>query len=399
MGSVDITVKNLSKIFREKIIELQEEPEFRWRLKDVRYSTNEGGSPLVKLSIANVPINYDLWKNLRNPAVIGLHPAGLKEIWDFYANRRKRKIDESGRQTIFQIPRSFSSAQKIYHRVLIVSFMLPFSNQIVNEYAMKIVEEGRSSSHLFSKMLENVNLMIDKATSRVGIDIVGLDNVVVPMHGENVKAVSSEAIPAIHQGVSHGPSKGGNYPQKSIAVLTGLGQFGVSRFVFRDEYINGKVQRFVGPLRSIIIFDKEYPVKDKGSDLIYLSDSWRSFLFKLFNFTNIDSEVNKYRFCTYISDGNKGCAECRRCCPSGAQPNSMPMSNGKYPEQVLRQKHRFWDNQLQFDFGKCCDERGHMQSLFPDWSCARCVTVCASKGLKRIYAAKNFYQKMIELAC
>ena len=111
--------------------------------------------------------------------------------------------------------------------------------------------------------------MIDKAVARVATDLLENDTVVVAMNNDTVKSVSAEATPLTHQGVSHGPCKKGNYSQRSIAVLMGLGQFGVSRIVFRDEFINGKVQRFAGPLRSIIVFDKEDLVRDASGGVIY----------------------------------------------------------------------------------------------------------------------------------
>jgi len=246
-------------------------------------------------------------------------------------------------------------------------------------------------------MFKDVNLMIDKATSRVAIDLVRDDTVVLAMNNDTVKSVSTEAVPLTHQGDSHGPSKGGNYSQKSVAVLMGLGQFGVSRIVFRDESVDGKVQRFVGPLSSIIMFDKEDLVRDGADSIIYPTETWREFLFDLFDFTNIDPDVNKYRFCTYIPCDDEGCGKCISYCPSGAQTNSAPAPDGKYQEQISKQAHRFWEGKLQFDFGRCCEERGQMATLFPEWSCARCISTCVAEGNRRMYAAKNFYEKMLHL--
>ena len=394
---MEVTVEGLTDIFREKVTELQEEPEFQWTGEKIKYAVDGRGAPLVKLAVGNVPLDYDLWKGLRNPAVVGLYPAGLREIWEFYANRRRERVDEFGRQTIFQVPRSFDFARRNYGQALIISAMLPFSPKVVRNYSQIIPEKGRGSSHLFSRMYKDVNLMIDKATSRVAMDLVADDNVVVAMDNESVKSVSTEAIPPTHQGASHGPSKGGNYPQKSIAVLTGLGQFGIARHVFRDELVEGRVERFVGPLRSIIMFDKEDPVRDGGDGIIYPTEAWREFLFKLFDFTDVDPDINRYRFCSYIPSGDRGCSKCISCCPSGAQVNSVPTPHGGYQEQVSRQTHRFWEGKLQFDFGRCCDERGQMATLLPEWSCARCLSICAIEGIKRVYAAKNFYNKMDEL--
>jgi hypothetical protein len=38
-----------------------------------------------------------------------------------------------------------------------------------------------------------------------------------------------------------------------------------------------------------------------------------------------------------------------------------------------------------------------MKSMFPEWSCARGLSVCASKGKKRKDAVQNFYEKMDQL--
>jgi hypothetical protein len=379
------------------MLELQEEPEFQWRLDKTKYAVNEKGAPHIKLAIGNTPLDYDIWEDLRNPATIGLHPIGLKEIWEYYANRKKERVDESGRPTIFQIPRSFNFARKHYNRAVVMSVMLPFSLRVIKEYGKKILKNNKGSTHTFARMYEDVNLMMDKATSRVALDLVTGDNVVVAMNQENVQSISTEAVPVTQQGASHGPSKAVNYPQKSIAVLMGLGQFGISRIVFRDEFVDGQVQRFVGPLRSIIVFDKADVVRDGSNGIMYPSEAWRKFLLQLYDFGNTSPDINKYRFCTYSPYNDEGCGKCLRNCPSGAQRNSAPEATGCYSEQLSQQDHRFWEGKLQFDYARCCDERGQMTTLFPEWSCARCVTICAAMGNRRADASNNFYTKMVEL--
>lgn len=379
----------ITALFKEKITELQREPAFE-SSTPLPYAV-DNGTPHVKVAVGNVPLTYDLWKGLKNPAVVGLYPAGLREIWEFYAYRRKTGVDESGRPTIFQIPRSFDSACKIYNRAVLVSVMLPFSPEILTEYTAVI--KKTSSSHVFSRMYEKVNTVLDTAVARVALSMVTDDTVVVPLDNETVVNISKEALPLTRQGASHGPSKGVNYPQKSIAALLGLGQFGVNRIIFRDEYINGAVERVTGPLRSLIIFDK----KDMDFDL-YVSDLWRHFLACLYDFTNTDSEINKYRFCSYIPLNDTGCSLCVEYCPSGAQANSVPSPAGEYLPHIAAQAHRFWEKKLQFDYARCCEERGQMASLFPEWSCARGLSVCAARGKKRVFAAKNFYAKRKELA-
>lgn len=390
-------VEDLTDLFKARISELQEEPEFQWSRDRITYALDGDGKARVKLAVGNIPLDYDLWEGLRNPAGLGLYPAGLRELWEFHANRRKERIDEFGRQTIFQVPRSFHHALKKYSRAVIISVMLPFSPKVIGDYSKLILSRKNGSSHLFSRMYEDVNLMIDKATSRVAIDLVTDDTIVLAMDNETVKKVSSEAVPLTRQGDSHGPSKGGNYPQKSVAVLMGLGQFGVSRIIFRDEIIDGKVQRFVGPIRSIIIFDGEDLVRDGSGAIIYPTEEWRRFLLQLFDFTNIDPELNRYRFCSYIPYDDEGCGKCVSHCPSGAQPNSVPTPHGSYSQLVSTQMHRFWEGKLQFDYARCCDRRGQMAGLYPEWSCARCVSICAADGHRRRHASKAFYDKMLEL--
>lgn len=398
MGESNVlTVDGLMDLFKERIAELRGEPEFQWGRERVRYAVDEAGEPRVKLAVGNVPLDYDIWEGLRNPAVVGLYPAGLREVWEFHANRRRERVDEHGRQTIFQVPRPFDYARRRYNRAVVISVMLPFSPKVIGRYARLILDRMDRSSHVFRRMYEDVNLMINKATSRVAIDLVSEGNVVLAMDDGTVQSLSREAIPLTHQGEAHGPSKGVNYPQKSVAALMGLGQFGVSRIVFRDELVDGKVERYVGPLRSIIVFDDGELVRDGSGGILHPTREWRRFLFRLYDFTDIDPEVNKYRFCSYIPYEDGGCGKCVSHCPPGAQANSVPTPEGGFSEKVSAQSHRFWENKLQFDFARCCERRGQMSTLFPEWSCARCVSVCAAEGNRRRYAVENFFEKMHEL--
>ena len=198
------------------------------------------------MALGNVDLDYDLWQGLRNPAVMGLYPVGLQDIWEFYAHSRKESVDQGGRGTIIQVPRSFDHAHEQYARAVIISMMLPFANHTTREYAQTLLEQGRASPYRVNRILQDINLLIDKSTSRVGMELVSGDTVVVAMDTATVRRVSTEGVPITRQAASHGPSKPVNYPQKSIAALTGLWQFGIARFIFRDEVIDGRIQRFVG---------------------------------------------------------------------------------------------------------------------------------------------------------
>jgi hypothetical protein len=275
--------------------------------------------------------------------------------------------------------------------------MLPFSHEVIKGYNNAIREDRDRSSYLFRRMYEDINAMANKATGRVGIELTSVNDAILAMTDDNIGKVSREAIPSTQQGDSHGPSKGGNYPQKSLAVLMGLGQFGVSRIVFRDEVHNNQVERYVGPIRSIILFDEAEPVMNGKDGIIYPTDEWKKFLYRLTDYTDIKPDINKHRYCTYIPQDDVGCSKCIEFCPSGAQINSVPLPNGEYSKQVLRQSHRFWEDQLQFDYAKCCEIRGQMAALFPEWSCARCVTICAEEGTRRKNSVLNYYDKKMQL--
>jgi len=138
----NITLAAISQILTEKVLELQIEPEFQ-KTSGCDFAADPEGNPLIKVAVGNVPLDYDLWDGLRNPAVAGIYPAGLPELWEFYANRRKQKVDEAGRQTIFQVPRSFDFAKKTYRRVLIISVMLPFSPTLLIAMLVRLSRKSK----------------------------------------------------------------------------------------------------------------------------------------------------------------------------------------------------------------------------------------------------------------
>jgi ferredoxin len=211
--------------------------------------------------------------------------------------------------------------------------------------------------------------------------------VVVAMNDATVEKISTEAVPLTRQGASHGVCKGVNYSQKSIAVLTGLAQFGVSRSVFRDEIVQGEIRRLMGTLRSIVIFHSENTFN--GEEVLPLSTRWQETLKSLSDFTVLNPQVNSHRFCTYLpGNGERGCSKCLAVCPPDALANSSPGTKGKYPQRLLDQEHRFWDGSLQFDNGSCCDDRGQLKTLYDEWMCGRCVAACATEGIRRAEAPK-----------
>ena len=376
---------------KEKISELEAQPEFRWKNGTTNFAVDDDGSPAARVALAACPLDQDLWSGLKNPAMVGMFPIGFREIWEYYANNRKRKTDEAGRKTIFQLARPFESALEEFNRAVVISAMLPVDPAIFHTYNELINRSSFAPWDGYKKAWSELGKLLNQGITRLAFDLARDDRVVVVMNGTTVKRISTEAIPLTHQDGSHGVSKGGNFPQKSVAVLTGLAQFGVSRMVFRDEMDDGKGRRLIGTLSSMILFDKEMPESKPAEEIILLNESWRNKLLKLSDFTNTESSVNRNRFCTYIPEaGEEGCTSCIKACPSGAQGTSAPKPDGGYSQAVMKQQHRFWDGALQFDNSRCCDERGQLANLYDEWMCGRCLSICGGEGNLRPSAVDAF---------
>lgn len=238
---MDLSRNGLTQSFINSVAEVKDEPEFSRSADRLKFAIDEEGHASIKIAIGNMPLDYDLWEGLRNPATVGLYPAGLPEIWEFYANRRKKKVDETGRPTIFQMPQSFDYAQNNYSRAVIISVMLPFSESIIEDYVSQVIDKKKGSSHTFARMYEDINKILDKTVSRVATDMIidDAEAIVLPMTGDIVNALSSEAIPQTKQGISHGPSKGGNYPQKKYR---GTPRTGPIRYI--PDYFQGRNRRW-----------------------------------------------------------------------------------------------------------------------------------------------------------
>lgn len=97
MIAMKISVTNIQQRMQEHIQELSGEPAFQRGNEQTKYKLDQQNKPAIKIAIGNMPLAYDLWQDLRNPATIGRYPVGLRELWEFYAHHRKKRVDEFGR--------------------------------------------------------------------------------------------------------------------------------------------------------------------------------------------------------------------------------------------------------------------------------------------------------------
>jgi hypothetical protein len=382
----EITQFNIEAALRRKVEEIWGKPEYSWADGRRNHKVNDEGEVAVKAAVTNCTLDFDLWKGLRNPALIGRHPIGLREIWEYYAANDIKKIRPDGTLNYLSMPSPFEEAAGQFSRVVIISAMLPLADEVFERYAEAIVRREPAPYDAYCKIWGETNQLLDETVAKVAMELYGPERAVVPMTDNIVRTISEQAVPLIHQGNYHGPCKGGNFPQKSVGVLTGLVQFGVSRTVFRDQVRNGQVERFVGPIRSIVLFDVEDPVTDGSGGVVYLTEAWREQVMALSDFTDIRPEVNRQRYCTYIPDqegDEEGCGLCIQYCPPGAVGSSAPTGDGEYTEAVRREASRFSDGHLQFNFARCLDDRTQKAKLYPDYACGRCLVICAARGKKR----------------
>ncbi len=364
---------------------LKEEPEFSGTHRPP-FELDEDGLPAGRAGVANCSLDFDLWKDLRNPAVVGLHPAGLEEIWEYYACNMASALDPGGRRTMFRIPEPYETATKRYGRAVIVSVMVPVSRDLTSTY-YKLIQEGSPSPlETFHQAMRDLNRLADQSVTRLAYRLMSPERVVLPMSGDVVSALGEQAIPATRRGDSHGPCKA-VFPHKSVAVLTGLGQFGAHRLVMRDEIINGQVRRFLGPVRSLIMFDPDKP--STGAGLRLLTEDWKQRLIRLQM-----GAMPGYRLCQRFNpDAALRCSSCLDSCPTGAVSNSAIGPDGTYSEDVQKQSHRFWENHLQFDFQRCAENTSRPARIYGNWVCARCLVACAASGGRNRGSVERFTQE------
>ena len=369
---------------KAKVAALAMEPEFHWHdsASGPPYLAEEDGTPAVRTAIANAGLDTDIWRGLRSPAAAGMFPIGFREIWDFYAASNVRRVRPDGSPNYLATPETFEQAMKRFKRAVIVSALLPIAPSIFEVYARKIESGDLDSFDGYSRASSEVGKLVSRAVAKLAVGLLA--------PGRGVGKVADFSLPKSRTGGYHGPCND-PFPQPSVAVLTGLMQFGVSRIPIRDELdANGNVVRMMGQYSSAVVFDESPPVTHGGGGVVHLDSSRMQEARLLSDFTVADEDVVKRRFCAYNrrddGTGASVCAKCVRFCPSGAIANSSPRPDGRYPESILNQKHRFHEGFLDFDFGNCSKERCDKQNLYSEYACARCVAVCAARGVSGLGA-------------
>ena len=384
-----ITQPRMTAWLQERIEKLKE---FRLRAgyepagRNPYYKTEAGGRAAVKGAVANCDLDFDLWQRMRNPATIGRFPLDLRQLWEFFAINDIKRVRPDGSVNHLSGGRSYEDAKELFGRAVLVSAMLPISDDVFRLYRQTIVEGGAGTNEDCAEAETEVAAILDEAMGRLAADLYHEKRAPLALGSEQLRFMSSEVIPRIHQGHAHGPCKEVHFPHKSLAVITGLAQFGVNRLTFRDELVDGEIERFIGPLSSMVVFDTHKPVRDGSGEIVLLTDEWYDHVTALSDFTQVDPEIDQQRFCTYIAHGESGersCGLCLKYCPSGALPNSSPETDGEYREAVTEQAWRFCQENLQFDYATCREERAQKRNLYPGFYCGRCMAICGLLGLKR----------------
>ncbi len=373
---VELSQPTLTRLLNTLVEELRREPEYAWNRALPAMATDADGRSDAKLAAANCAPDFDPWDRLRNPALAGLHPLGFEDLWNFYAAHSTKNIDEDGRATIFRVPQSYESALENIQRVVLIPVMIPVAPELAGAYAASAARGDLAPDHHYLRGMRELVQLVDAAVTRMAYRLMGPDRTVLAMTAPAVKSISQEILPSLRRGNYHGACKGDNYTQKSVAVLAGLGQFGAHRLVMRDEIVGGRVRRFMGPVRSLVVFDPEEPREEEGLRL--LTEGWRDHLFALHS---DDPGTGRDRFCRhYTGDPDRSCSACFEACPADAIASSATEAGGDYPTAVAGQEHRFWDGALQFDYRRCLERRTQLADIYDEWICGRCLATCVARG-------------------
>jgi len=384
--AIAIDRERLQSLLTDKVSEVAGEPDHTWGSGLRSFMVDEEGRPIVRVAVANCAPDLDIWQGLRGPALVGMYPIGLREVWMHYAASNVKSTRYDGSPNPLAMPEPFEEALSRIKRAVIISAMLPLNPSVFEAYAEKIERGDQDPMDYYGRHRGEAGVLINKAVGKLALTLMAPTRSVVPMTAKTAATVIDRTRSEYSKGSYHGPCNN-HYPQNSIAVLTGLLKFGINRIPFRDEvWADGSVRRLCGQYASIIIFDEEDPIQD-GAHGVTLIDAERlAWLKRVNDYTDVAPEVVADRYCPYSltkSDGTGTCAKCIGACPSGALANSSPSSEGVFDERVTQQKHRFADGALHFDFGTCNRDRKQKSQLYDDYVCARCEAICAARGARR----------------
>jgi ferredoxin len=326
----------------------------------------------------------DIWAGLRSPAQVGMYPLGLADIWAHHAAANIPSTRFDGSPNPLAMPVTFQEASEKFRRAVIVSLMLGCSEDVYKTYADKIERGDPDPYDYYCRALGEITDIINAAVGKLSLLLMEDDRAVIPMTNRNAEKVAQRGRSEYRSGRYHGPANS-HWPQISIAVMTGLMQFGVNRLPFRDEvWADGSIRRLCGRYVSLVIFDQQEPGADGG--LPTLDADRMNSLIALSDYTRGDSKSAAQRYCTYNlrkAGGESLCGRCLDVCPSGALANSSPRPDGSFEERLSSQTHRFWNGIVDFDAANCCRERGQKAQVFEEYVCARCEAICAARGIRK----------------
>lgn len=386
MDGKAIDSENFQELLQAKVQEVAQEPDYGWSNGFRSFMVEDAGRPVVRVAVTNCSPGMDIWEGLRSPARVGMYPLGLDDIWLHYAASNVKNTRYDGSPNPLAMPETFDEALGRFGRAVLVSAMLAVNPDVYEVYAQKIERGDQDPFDYYARATGEVAAIIDKAVGKLALSLIAPGRAVVPMTGKNVNNIINRTRSEYFTGRYHGPCNN-HWPQNSITVMTGLMRFGINRLPFRDEGgADGESRRLYGRYNSIVIFDEEEPVSEGAGGVTLLDTERLAWLRRVSDYTETAPDVVAERYCPYnVTNGasTSACSKCIEACPSSALPNSSPLPDGTFDEEVARQKHRFWEGTLDFDFGNCCRDRGQKTQLYEDYVCARCEAVCAAQGVRR----------------
>lgn len=350
----------------EKMVEVIGEPGFDWGTAFRSFMADDDGSPLVRVGVANCAPDMDIWEGLRSPAQAGMYPIELKDVWMHYAASNVKSTRFDGSPNPLAMPEPWEDAAQRLKRAVIISAMMPISDEVYESYAEKIERGDIDPFDYYCHARAEVGSLINKAVAKLAMSLMTDGRAVVPMTAKGAGTVITRTRSEYLKGKYHGPCND-QYPQNSIAVMSGLMHFGISRLPFRDEVAaDGSVRRLQGQYASIIVFDETAPVEDAAGGVMLLDSERLSWLRRVNDFSDVDADVAAERYCTYNAvgaDGETVCGKCIEACTSGALANSSPRPDGAFSESVAKQTHRFSGGTVKFDYGTCNRDRKQILEL------------------------------------